>query len=266
MAYSRGSMKKLIISIFIFIFLLAVSANAANLLLRDDFEEGNSWDYGDKWTEGDIDGKNAAFTPTTGQSPPSGSWCLYAKDELDGENTTLSFGYLPTNKNIFIRYWFKPHEPMTYCRFQIMRFTNIGGVDEIEVGGSYPCETSENWAHIYDPFNRCYTGWSPPLALYTGWHQYAVYLDYTNGNIMWWRDASEYTAATATSVCDYSSIGGPYPRVSLGGYFKSHWPDGPQYWEFWLDNVEIWDGIPGVPSNDPPSVNLSTQCPVNTGP
>ena len=244
-------MKNILLKL-IFLCLTIVFSNfcySANLLLRENFEAGSRWQYYDNWTEGV---KQDMWIITT-KSPHSGSYCGEGKWPTDN-NATLSTK-LPTDvSGIFIRYWFKASSNMNYCRFQPMRFTAVSGSNEIEIGGSYPCETNNTQAHIYAPGFNGYSqsNWGA-LALQPTWNEYAIYINYSANEIMWWKNASSYTRSNA-AVDKISEAAGPYRRVSLGAYYKSRWPDAPQNWTFYVDDVEIWDGIPSS-SN---STNTST--------
>jgi hypothetical protein len=90
-------------------------------------------------------------------------------------------------------------------------------------------------------------------------------MNYAANESWWWKGTTNYTRSNAVVI----PIGNcpKYVRLSFGAYYKGTWGEyGSGNWLFWMDDIEIWDGIPGVPQNNPLNITLTTPsgCPYTT--
>jgi hypothetical protein len=247
-------MKRICVFIFasMVFFLSSVSmGHAATMILQETFESGPDWSYSQhslaRYPE--YLAKNWDIVST---NPHSGLYCAQSKQPCIGGNIIIYssvFAYsLPTDvSSVFMRFWFKAQKRLNPYKFEFMRFTSVGGKNEIEVGLGFPTGTHIT-AHVYSPgySHASDTGWGDPTTA-TSWTEYAFFIDYKKHTMTFWKDAKAYTnsdpSATEISIPDTA---GPYNRVITPVFYKGWETAGSDVYTFWLDDIEIWtDGVPG---------------------
>jgi hypothetical protein len=252
----KKTRKSMILLISAASILFSVSTvHAAAMILKESFEAGPDWSntqpnapYPDLIKNWDI--------VTT--APHSGSYCAQSKQPCIGGNTFIYSSVLaytlPTDvSSVFMRFWFKAQSGLNPYKFEFMRFTAVGGTNEIEVGLGFP--TGDHiTAHVYSPgySTGSDTGWGDPTTA-TSWTEYAYYIDYKNLTMTFWKNAKSYTSSDPSAVViSIPASAGPYNRVVTPVFYKG-WDTtgGSSVYTFWLDDIEIWtNGFPG-PSNAP---------------
>ncbi|MEW6444157.1 MAG: hypothetical protein AB1640_24705 [bacterium] len=227
--------------------------HGATPIACDDFEGGSSWNYSSKWDSGDA---LADEWSICSNEKKSGSYCVQSKPPGDPvwAADSVFCKSLPTSGNeIFIRFWFKAGPNMNNCLFEFMRLTAVSGSDEIEIGTGYPCGTNCT-AHCYSPSQgiNVSNGWLNPTTA-TSWTEYAMYINYSQKRLIFWRNAQSYTESDASAVVIPFQFVNKYNRILLGAYYKQWNPStGRTGSTFWMDDVEVWNGIPDQDSPPPP--------------
>jgi hypothetical protein len=231
-------------------------AFGANLITRDTFEEGPSWKYSTHW-----DLYNSYLSDEwkiVTKSPKSGKYCAESKapgGTMMLEDSTFIHS-LPTNENeIFIRFWFKASSNMSVWWAQFMRFYGASGNGDLEIGmgvdgGTGDTRINTGNINVFGTLYPLSTGWGDYQAS-KSWTEFAIYINYASNKLYFWKNAKSYTKNDSSFKSLNVSWQGKYNKVVLPIYYKRSIEDGGSYL-FWLDDIEIWNGIPDGPlPNDP---------------
>ncbi|MEW6442072.1 MAG: hypothetical protein AB1640_14140 [bacterium] len=225
--------------------LLPPAAPGADLIVREDFEEGPSWRYASRWNMEQYLSDRWTIVST---EKHGGSYAAESKQPGDPSWVADSVfcKTLPTDADaIFIRFWYKAGPKQNNCGFQFMRLTAVSGSDEIEIGNGHPCGRTSK-CHCYSPEQsvQVRNGWKDPTRA-TEWTEFAVYIDYAQNRMIYWRNPKKYTKRDRSAVEVSFKFGKKYNRVILGAYYKNWKPAaGRDGWTFWMDDIEVWSGIP----------------------
>jgi hypothetical protein len=244
----------LLLSLITFLALFHSLVHGANLITKDDFEEGRAWTYATHWTN---DYGQGSHIHTTSANPNSGTYCaetdIWYRDGTIGDNPMFIYGSLPTNTNqIFIRFWFRAGPNYSNYWNEFMRFTATSGSDEIEIGSGVDYGTTTS-VHIYNSKYNDVT-WNTIWGNYkadTSWTQFAILIDYSNNQVVLWKNQTSYIKEKGTVInCAFQDH---YRRVVLPTYLKRV-PPGSLNTVFYMDDIEIWDGMPdSIPAPKAPS-------------
>ncbi len=245
------SMRNNICMAVVILFFACGIVHGSTRIMHEDFESGSNWVYTDQPLAMYPDNL-AQNWDITASNPHGGSYCAQSRLPCVGGNTLIYssiFAYsLPTDvSSIFIRFWFRAQSGLNPYRFEFMRFTAVGGSNEIEIGLGAPTGTAVK-SHVYSPgFSQTFdTGWGDPTTA-TGWTEYAAFIDYENQTITFWRNPKAYRSSDSSArVMNIPASAGPYNRVLTPVFYKARDPAGGNVFLFWLDDIEIWvNGVPG---------------------
>lgn len=258
--------KNIAMLLFVFaVFLLTPDfSSAAEKLIDCDFEEGANWNYGDhfdlwgeylgdEWTIVSSDKHGGNYSAQSRDPNPGGIL------ESSGFHFDISSWYT-WGSEIFIRFWAK--HPVDFVpeatdenrgcnQFRIGTGLSGDWTSGIEyIANGYQNST---FLHFYYDARSAYG--TPPLYVYDGqWHEYAVYLrqptsdSSANGRWVAWRDANgTYDDSTALYTRDNIAQDLPWSHIYFGNYYKGECSGN---WTFWVDDIDVWNGMPGGDSQD----------------
>lgn len=248
-------MKKtfVIITLIIFFLSIAMIGNAQNLLVHEDFEEGENWNYRDNWGDFYANYLEDEWFITT-DDPHTGSYC--AESTTPGvlwiEDATFLWYYPQGTTKWFVRMWIKYAPTFNVTTGNFFRFYK------------WPDTFIEYWGesiHVYG--ENTLWGGGLPVIKDNQWHEYAIFLDMDNGSLISWLDANgDYTEAnTITSRIHHGLI---FEQDTLTAvllpWFDKGSCNNDSCYKFYVDDIEVWDGIPdtssGVSSNNEVNVNI----------
>ena len=265
---------KILLIVIIMIGMLTESAFSANRKIYADFEEsgntaGQVWAH---YAENFNDGKRADRWRLSSNAF-SGKFCIESMDpNIDGNTGDSRIGFKTSvnwGEEIFIRYMLKvPND------WQPSATDANKGANHLRIlsGSSKTIAEAtfyEGWIHWYDWGAKWKTA---PILRDNKWHEIAIYIKMpsnastNNGVLRVWRDGNgTYNESNALwNFNDIKQTIAPITEFSVASpsYYKGP-VDGN--WTYWIDNYEVWDGIPSSSSSTATNSTNNSQTPPPPG-
>lgn len=257
-------MKRFLLILFI---LLPMQVFAATLKIDCDFETGGSWNYSshfDLWSDYLAD----EWTITT-SGPRSGTYCAASTDPnpggiLECSGFHFTAPWMTWGSEIFFRFWMKHPTDFMPEATDANRGCNhfrigTGSAGDWTSGIEYIANgyNGGTFLHFYYDGRSAYG--TPALYTYDNtWHEYAIYIKMpTNASTadgVWkaWRDAGgTYTDGTVLYTRTAIAQDLIWSHFYFGNYYKGECSGN---WQFWVDDIEVWDGIPDEESPSTPTI------------
>jgi hypothetical protein len=267
-------MKLLKATIILAIVLLAFNAQAANILVDEDFD--------DQSVDRPLMVKHAADGDVTDQVGTAYSFVT------DRHGTGYAIYQSSWDWRHLTTPWYGPGPgqwPTDELYFSVwMKYVSISSDNGYNIGGKffYPhFGGGSQYVHMGFTSHSGYfastissTGGTSGYYGFDGapvdgkWHRYEWYIRFSDGRVRF-RFDGQGSLATGEGLSYNRTVG----RISSNVYYisfpgicdKGCYDTGTQYTRQW-DDIEVWDGIPGEPFNYPPNITLTTPsgCPYTT--
>jgi len=168
-----------------------------------------------------------------------------------------------TTGEIFIRVWARFNKGFYSIadggRLKFFRVYAIGTSNSSFIHLSTSDGVSPNM-YIYNVDEGGWIDSATATNAYDGnWHKFSFYINYNTGVIRGWYDIDIETAENATVeyIANDGSLGtatGP-SYMEIQGNFSAKYPTEITYHA--IDDLEIWDGLPGTDTTQPPVASIS---------
>jgi len=211
----------------------------AELLIREDFEAGQNWNYTANFDLWDTLSSKWDIVVT---APHGGSYCAQSQTPTGFlANNSSAFYFSISANEVFIKFWAKFPLDVNSGNAGTNFFRYGTGAGVWVNGGEY--DIQDNWLFIYSDKVR-----SPTINLTTDntWHEYSFYMNFSTGVWRSWKDAAgDYTIVNAVDNFTDVTYAVPFTTILFPWYFK----DNPINSLWWIDDIEVWDGMPVVGSD-----------------
>jgi hypothetical protein len=230
------------------------AANARNMIFSDGFESGNlnNWDAGS--------GSTVATT-----SAHSGTYCMRLDYFTEGGfHGNIHYLSSPPTSELYLKYFIK-FAPTYHVPWFGMKYLRLrDGVQNIQAEHYFNSESFYANGHTYQgnptqTFDVWYSGHNALYMADGNWHKIEVYVKYNTGGTNWkadgihqvWFDGVIVKNKTDAVFRDDTWPDAIFTRV----YIPSNAGDGVHHAAegdiFYVDDVEIWDGIPSSDTTPP---------------